>query len=114
MAPVVSSEDCVDLWSDGETIGQDLEIPKGYSLRDQLTVKGEIKEHPSGRARFVDFKTQHAFTMYTELAANGKLWVKTPENEEVLQMEGQFTPGVSDSLLLQMRCNETSLSLIHI
>ena len=111
----ISSEDCVDLWSDGGTVGHYMDIPEGYSLKDQLTVRGQILplEDVSGRRLFVGFVNSSSleYTMYTTLSPKGKLVVKTRQHDDVLKIDGQVTPGVNNSLLLRMICNETTCSV---
>ena len=113
IVPAISSEDCVDLWTDGGTVGDNLQIPEGYSLRDQLTVTGEILEGTPGKRYFVGFVKSSSleYTMYTTLSPKGKLVVKTSQHDDVLKIDGQVTPGVNNSLLLRMICNETTCSV---
>ena len=116
IVPAISSEDCVDLWSDGGTVGHYLEIPEGYSLKDQFTVKGVILPLvgvKSGKRLFVGFVNHSSldYNMYTTLSPKGKLVVETRQHDDILKIDGQVTPGVNNSLLLRMICNETTCSV---
>ena len=102
--PVISSEVCEDLLTEGWTPGQDLTIPQGYSLRDILTFRGQVQKKASKHLLF--FKGPSGPTMSAALYESGIFMVSDSSGSKVLQTESVVDED-SNKLLLQMRCNET-------
>ena len=103
--PVISSEVCEDLLIEGWTPGQDLTIPQGYSLRDMLTVRGEVKKKASKHLLSFGGQSRQTF-MRTALYSNGMFRVFSPSNINILEIRNVVDED-SNKLLLQMTCNET-------
>ena len=114
ISPVLSNERCVDLAEGGEIReGIAMEMPEGFSVRDLLTIRGEVqKDSPITWTRFwfLTFQNQDSKVARTILnKKSGTFTVSRVSNDNRLLTIAELKRTIQDdtsSLIIQTKCEE--------